>query len=44
MSNRQWIIFNQLGGAKWLRQLVTKKAPMPKQYYEALLKEKESAE
>jgi hypothetical protein len=40
MSDRQWIIFNQLGGAEWLRKLVTKKTPMPKQYYDALLQEK----
>jgi hypothetical protein len=40
MSDRQWIIFNQLGGADWLRVFLEKKAPMPKQYYDALLKEK----
>jgi hypothetical protein len=40
MSDRQWIIFNQLGGADWLRTILTKKAPMPKQYYDALLQEK----
>ena len=39
MSDRQWIIFNQLGGAEWLRTIIAKKAPMPKQYYDALLKE-----
>jgi hypothetical protein len=39
MSDRQWIIFNQLGGAEWLRTIITKKAPMPKKYYDALLKE-----
>jgi hypothetical protein len=38
MSDRQWIIFNQLGGADWLRGFLEKKAPMPKQYYDALLK------
>jgi len=40
MSDRQWIIFNQLGGADWLRAFLEKKAPMPKQYYDALLQEK----
>jgi hypothetical protein len=40
MSDRQWIIFNQLGGAEWLRCTLNKKAPMPKQYYDALLQEK----
>ena len=34
MSDRQWIIFNQLGGAEWLRTFLEKKAPMPKQYYD----------
>jgi hypothetical protein len=40
MSDRHWIIFNQLGGADWLRTIITKKTPMPKQYYDALLQEK----
>ena len=34
MSDRQWIIFNQLGGADWLRVFLEKKAPMPKKYYD----------
>lgn len=34
MSDRQWLIFNQLGGADWLRVLLEKKAPMPKKYYD----------
>ncbi len=34
MSDRQWMILNQLGGAEWLRALLDKKAPMPKKYYE----------
>ena len=34
MSDRQWIIFNELGGAEWLRGFLEKKAPMPKQYYD----------
>ena len=34
MSDRQWMIFNQLGGAEWLREFLEKKAPMPKQYYD----------
>ena len=36
MSDRQWIIFNHLGGAEWLRKLLDKKDPFPKQYYEKL--------
>jgi len=39
MSDRQWIMFNELGGADWLRKFVEKKAPMPKQYYDKLLEE-----
>lgn len=42
MSERQWIMFNQLGGADWLRDLVEKKAPMPKQYYDKLLQEQKN--
>jgi len=42
MSDRQWIIFNQLGGAEWLRDILDKKAPMPKQYYDKLLQEKQN--
>jgi hypothetical protein len=41
MSDRQWIIFNQLGGAEWLRNLIVKKTPMPKKYYDKLLQEQE---
>ena len=34
LSNRQMLIMKQLGGAKWLRELLDKKAPMPKAWYE----------
>jgi hypothetical protein len=34
MSDRQWIVLNHLGGAEWLRKLLDKKDPFPKQYYE----------
>jgi len=43
MSDRQWMILNQLGGAEWLRNLLDKKAPMPKKYYEVFNKSKEAA-
>lgn len=43
MSDRQWMIFNELGGAEWLRQMIVKKMPMPKKYYDELLKEKRGA-
>ena len=34
MSDRHWIMFKQLGGAEWLRDVLEKKAPMPKQFYD----------
>ena len=36
MSDRHWIVLNHLGGAEWLRKLLDKKDPFPKQYYERL--------
>jgi hypothetical protein len=42
MSDRQWIILNQLGGAEWLRDILDKTAPMPKQYSDKLLQEKQT--
>jgi len=43
MSDRHWIILNQLGGAEWLRNLLDKKAPMPKKYYEVFKTTQEAA-
>ena len=43
MSDRQWMILNQLGGAEWLRNLLDKKAPMPKKYYEVFATTQEAA-
>lgn len=37
LSDKQWMILQQLGGPEWLRTLLEKKAPMPKQYYEQKL-------
>ena len=37
LSDTQWVIFNQLGGAEWLRETLDKKAPMPKKYYDDIL-------
>jgi hypothetical protein len=37
LSDREWLIFKQLGGAEWLRETLDKKAPMPKKYYDAFL-------
>jgi hypothetical protein len=39
LTDRQWLILNQLGGAEWLRALLEKKAPMPKKYYDTKLRE-----
>ena len=36
MSDRHWMILQQLGGAEWLRTILDKKAPMPKKYYDEL--------
>ena len=44
MSDRQWMILNQLGGAEWLRALLDKKAPMPKKYYEVFNNQKDQNE
>ena len=37
MTDKQWLIFNQLGGAEWLRALLEKKAPFSASYYKKLL-------
>jgi hypothetical protein len=37
LSDKQFVIFNQLGGAEWLRTLLEKKAPFPASYYKKLL-------
>jgi hypothetical protein len=34
LSDRQFMIFKQLGGSEWLREFLEKKAPMPNKYYE----------
>jgi hypothetical protein len=36
MSDRQFMVLNHLGGADWLRKLLDKKDPFPKQYYERI--------
>jgi hypothetical protein len=36
MTDKQWIIFQQLGGSEWLRELLEKKAPMPAKYYKTM--------
>jgi len=41
LSDTQWTILNQLGGAEWLRETLAKKAPMPKKYYQVFQQPKE---
>ncbi len=36
LSDKQFTILNHLGGADWLRKLLEKKDPFPKQYYERI--------
>ena len=38
LSDVEWLQFKELGGAEWLRKYVKKKAVMPKQYYENILR------
>jgi hypothetical protein len=42
LSDREWLIFKQLGGAEWLREILDKKAPMPKQYYDTFQQPRKS--
>ena len=39
MSDIEWLMFKELGGADWLRKYVKQKAKYPKGYYEALVKQ-----
>jgi hypothetical protein len=34
MSDVEWLMFKELGGAEWLRQFVKKKAKLPINHYE----------
>jgi len=34
LSDTEWMIFKEIGGAEWLRQTIAKKASMPKKYYQ----------
>jgi hypothetical protein len=43
MSDKQFAIFNHLGGADWLRKLLDKKDPFPRKYWDALLKGDQNA-
>jgi hypothetical protein len=39
MSDLEWIMFQDLGGADWLRKIVKTKAKFPTPYYMLKLKE-----
>jgi len=39
MSDLEWLMFKDLGGADWLRELVKKKAKFSTSYYMLKLKE-----
>ena len=34
MSDLEWLMFQELGGADWLRKFVRKKAKLPTNHYE----------
>jgi len=39
MSDVEWLMFQELGGAEWLRKYVKKKAKFPLQHYMEFKKE-----
>jgi len=40
MSDVEWLMFKELGGAEWLRKYVKQKAKFPAQYYLTFKQEK----
>ena len=42
MSDLEWLIFQDMGGADWLRKYLKAKAKLPIKHYEAQLKGAES--
>ena len=40
MSDVEWLMFKELGGAEWLRTYVKQKAKFPAQYYQTFKQEK----
>jgi hypothetical protein len=42
MSDLEWLIFQDMGGADWLRKYLKAKARLPIKHYEAQLKGAES--
>jgi len=43
MSDLEWLMFQELGGADWLRTFVKKKAKFPAQHYMFKLKEEDDS-
>jgi hypothetical protein len=43
MSDVEWLMFQELGGADWLRTFVKKKAKFPAQHYMFKLKEEDDS-
>ena len=43
MSDLEWLMFQELGGADWLRTFVKKKAKFPTTYYMFKLKEEDDS-
>ena len=44
MSDVEWLMFKELGGADWLRQYVKKKAKLPIKHYMSLLEKQDVQE
>jgi hypothetical protein len=36
LTDKHWMILQQLGGVAWLREILEKKAPMPAKYYKTM--------
>jgi len=43
MSDLEWLMFQELGGANWLRKFVKTKAKFPTQHYMFKLKEQDDS-
>jgi len=43
MSDLEWLMFQELGGADWLRKFVKTKAKFPTAYYMLKLKEEDDS-
>ena len=43
MSDLEWLMFQELGGADWLRKIVKTKAKFPAQHYMFKLKEEDDS-